>query len=109
LREYSADLPAQVVKWCAQEDSPWIEYNRPALRQRFELAAYRLSHAALQPVSLHCFAHRSRSRKPEPRRQRIILFFVQRERNKITARHTDTGFVDLAKFSRPEDPSWFGK
>jgi hypothetical protein len=34
---------------------------------------------------------------------------VQRERNKITARHTDTGFVDLAKFSRPEDPSWFGK
>ena len=106
-QEQAADFAAQIVKGSFQNSAPRIEDNAPALGKQVQFAADSLSHAALDAVTPYGFTQSTGHGEAEPGRRRIGD--PQTESCKISARHTETGFINLSKLRRPEDPPCFRK
>jgi hypothetical protein len=106
-REQASDLAAKIVEGSFQNSAPRIEDNSPVLRKEVELGADGLSHAAFQAVARYGFTQSARHSEADSGRRRIGD--PETESCKISARHTETGFIDLSKLRRPEDPPCFRK
>ena len=108
MRKYPADFAAQIFIRGIHGASPRVKHHGPVFRKCFEPVTYGLSHAPFQPVALDRISQRTRNGKAGATGNSIAVL-MQTESSKVAARHTDTGLIDLAEFSRPEDPSRFGE
>jgi hypothetical protein len=103
-----ADFPAQILERRFQGAAPWIEYNRPVWRNAAQLTAHSFSHPAFQSIAFDRLSQAARNRKAESCRHRWAVSTQTKCGKKATA-DANTGFIDLAEFRGPENPSWLRK
>ncbi len=100
--KYAADFAAQIVKRRFENGSPWVEDYRPIFRERVELRPHCFAHTTLEAIALNGISERARDGKAEARWDGRAIE-AQAEGGEIAAGHADTGLIDVAELSGPDN------